>query len=174
MCELVCQKGLDCNPSSFFQLCDFGQVISPLRALSPHCDLLGLLLVFMERMLGQSLHESLRHVRVQSLLYFQWDYLNLTCECTPLPRPIWIFDPRSYSLCMHSHHGFWLSASCAHPTSLTNPWPRFIGSGLPAPVSLLQLSLSISGHSIPTPSHLLTLAHNGVSCDVSVQSLVER
>lgn len=140
-------------------------------------------------MLGQSLHESLGHVRAQSLLVFSvvttvislaflWealgrDYLNLICECTPLPRLTWIFDPRFHSLCMHSHHGSWLPASCAHPTSLPDPWPRFIGSGLPVPVSLPQLSLPISGHSIPSPSYLLSLVHNGVSCEVSVQSLVE-
>lgn len=136
---------------------------------------------------GQSLHQNLEHVRVPSLLVFPmattvislaflWEAVgqgdsNPTCEHPLLPRPAGICGLRSHSPCMHSHPGSWFPTFCAHPMSLLDPW--FIGSGFPAPVSPPQFSLPISGDSIPSSSHQLSLVHTGVSGGVSVQALVE-
>ena len=82
--------------------------------------------------------------------------LKPTCKNPPLPGPVRICGPRSHNPCVHSQPRFWAPASCSHPASLPDPWPKFIHPGFSTPVSWPQFSLPVSGHFTPGPAYPLS------------------
>ena len=181
------QKGLESHPSSYLQLCDLGQVTFLCLNSFPSFVTFWDCCVLVERMRRERLDNATwepgtgKHSECPRVsngycsisLDFLWEEmiwwgcgLNPTCKSPPLPGPVGTCGPRSHNPRVHSQPGFWAPASCSHPTSLPDPWPKFIHPGFSTPVSLTKFSLPVSGCSILGSAYLLSrsiLVYPGVS-----------